>query len=99
MRKCLCLLTAFLCLLLPLSVHSIDFDIIRFDEDLEPATADASVFIEGPDTYQRVPDNIIGSADFENMRDLPPDSQSTPLGMRMVGLNWMIQHKSIQARA
>ena len=70
-----------------LSAQAVDFDIILVDEDLEPATVDELVFTEGPDTYQRVPDNIIGSSDFENMRDLPPDSQDYQLG-RKVG--WIV---------
>ena len=83
MRKHLCFSVVLLCLLLPLSAYSIDFDIILLDEDLEPATADELTFIEGADTYQRVPDNIIGENDFENMRDLPIDSQDYQLGRKV----------------
>ena len=46
-------------------------------------TADGEAYIQGNAEYQRVPDNIIGSPDFEKMRDLPPNSRDYLLGTKV----------------
>ena len=48
-------------------------------------TPDGPEYIQGTPEFQSVPDSIIGTADFEKMRDLPPNSQDYSLG-RKVGL-------------
>ena len=68
-------------LMLTLTMPALSENIIILDEDLEPAIA---VGFDVP-PYQRVLDNIIGSADFEKMRNLPPDSVDYQLGQK-VGL-------------
>ena len=54
-------------------------------EIFEFPTADGEAYIQGNAEFQRVPENIIGSPDFEKMRDLPPDSRDARLGNK-VGL-------------
>ena len=49
------------------------------------ATADGAAYIQAPPELRRAPQQIIGSADFEKMRDLSTSSQDYQLG-RKVGL-------------
>ena len=57
------------------------------DEGLPPIlefpTADGAGYIQGNAEIQRGPDRIIGTADFEKMRDLPRDSQDYQLGTKV----------------
>ena len=46
-------------------------------------TADGEAYIQGNAEYQRVPENVIGSPDFEKMRDLPPSSRDYLLGTKV----------------
>ena len=55
-------------------------------------TADGEGYIQGNAEYQRGPDRIIGTPDFEKMRDLPPNSQDYILG-RKVGL-FVVPHRT-----
>ena len=48
-------------------------------------TPEGDGYIQGTPEFQRVPDQIIGTADFEKMRDLATDSQDYKLGQK-VGL-------------
>ena len=50
---------------------------------LEFPTADGAGYIQGNDEYQRGPDRIIGTNDFEKMRDLPRESQDYQLGTKI----------------
>ena len=59
-------------------------------------TPDSTDYIQGNAEFQIVPEVIIGSPDFEKMRDLPRDSQDYQLG-RKVG--WIITpHRNIPGR-
>ena len=53
----------------------------------EVPTAEGAGYIQGNAEFQRGPDRIIGTNDFEKMRDLPPNSQDYILG-RKVG--WFV---------
>ncbi len=57
------------------------------DEGLPPIlefpTADGAGYIQGNAEFQRGPDRIIGTNDFEKMRDLPRDSQDYQLGTKI----------------
>jgi V8-like Glu-specific endopeptidase/DNA-binding beta-propeller fold protein YncE len=57
------------------------------DEGLPPIlefpTADGAGYIQGNAEYQRGPDRIIGTPDFEKMRDLPRESQDYQLGTKI----------------
>ena len=53
----------------------------------EAPTAEGAGYIQGNGEIQRGPDRIIGTNDFEKMRDLPPNSQDYILG-RKVG--WFV---------
>ena len=53
----------------------------------EVPTAEGAGYIQGNAEFQRGPDSIIGTNDFEKMRDLPPNSQDYILG-RKVG--WLV---------
>ena len=57
------------------------------DEGLPPIlefpTADGAGYIQGNAEIQRGPDRIIGTNDFEKMRDLPRDSQDYQLGTKV----------------
>ena len=56
--------------------------------DIEKIIAEGNFAFPTADTeFQRVPDRIIGTPDFEKMRDLPPDSRDYILG-RKVG--WFV---------
>ena len=46
-------------------------------------TAEGPEYIQDTPEFQRVPDVIIGTADFEKMRDLPTDSQDYQLGRKV----------------
>ncbi len=50
-------------------------------------TADGAGYIQGNAEIQRGPDRIIGTPDFEKMRDLPRDSQDYQLGTKV---GWII---------
>ena len=52
-------------------------------ENFEFPTADGADYIQGTPEFQRVPENIIDTNDFEKMRDLPPDSQDYILGTKV----------------
>ena len=52
-------------------------------ENFEFPTADGADYIQGTPEFQRVPKNILGTNDFEKMRDLPPDSQDYILGTKV----------------
>ena len=52
-------------------------------ENFEFPTAEGAAYIQGTPEFQRVPENIIGSNDFEKMRDLPPESQDYILGTKV----------------
>ena len=52
-------------------------------ENFEFPTAEGAAYIQGNAEYQRGPDRIIGSADFEKMRDLPRNSQDYQLGTKV----------------
>ena len=55
-------------------------------------TADGAAYIQGTPEFQRGPDRIIGTRDFEKMRDLPPESRDYQLGTKV---GWfVIQHRS-----
>ncbi|MYA71178.1 T9SS type A sorting domain-containing protein [Candidatus Poribacteria bacterium] len=53
--------------------------------DFEFPTADGAAYIQGNAEFQRVPNIIFGTNDFEKMRDFPPNSRDYILG-RKVGL-------------
>ncbi|MDE0015566.1 MAG: trypsin-like peptidase domain-containing protein [Candidatus Poribacteria bacterium] len=53
--------------------------------DFEFPTADGAAYIQGNAEFQRAPNIIFGTNDFEKMRDLPPNSRDYILG-RKVGL-------------
>ena len=44
---------------------------------------DDGAILEGPPEFQREPERIFGTADFEKMRDLPTDSQDYSLGTKV----------------
>ena len=46
-------------------------------------TAEGAGYIQGDAEIQRGPDRIIGTNDFEKMRDLPRDSQDYQLGTKV----------------
>ena len=46
-------------------------------------TPDGAAYIQDTPEFQKVLDNIIGTNDFEKMRDLPPDSQDYILGTKV----------------
>ena len=52
-------------------------------ENFEFPTADGAAYIQDTPEFQKVPESIIGTNDFEKMRDLPPDSQDYILGTRV----------------
>lgn len=52
-------------------------------EEFEFPTAEGTEYIQGTPEFRRVTDNIIGTIDFEKMRDLPRDSQDYILGTRV----------------
>ena len=54
-------------------------------ENFEFPTADGPAYIQGTPEFQRGPENIIGTNDFEKMRDLPSNSPDYQLG-RKVGM-------------
>ena len=49
-------------------------------EVFEFPTAEGEAYIQGNAEFQRVPENIIGTNDFEKMRDLPRSSRDSLLG-------------------
>ena len=55
------------------------------EADFELPAAEGPAYIQNTLEYQRVPEHIIGTNDFEKMRDLPTDSQDYQLG-RKVGV-------------
>ena len=55
------------------------------EADFELPAAEGPAYIQDTLEYQRVPEHIIGTNDFEKMRDLPTDSQDYQLG-RKVGV-------------
>ncbi len=69
------------------NVEPIDIEKIIAEGNLKFPTADGAAYIQGTPEYQRSPDRIIGTSDFEKMRDLPTDSQDYQLG-RKVG--WIL---------
>lgn len=77
-----------LLILLPLTVESIDLpeDFI-LEGDFEAATIEGPDYIQETPEFQRVLDNIIGSPDFESMRNLPKDSQDYILGEKV---GWIV---------
>ena len=54
-------------------------------ENFEFPTPEGAAYIQGTPELQKVLENIIGTDDFEKMRDLPRDSQDYQLGIK-VGL-------------
>ena len=52
-------------------------------ENFEFPTPDGAAYIQDTPEFQKVPDNIIDTNDFEKMRDLPPDSQDYILGTKV----------------
>ena len=52
-------------------------------ENFEFPTAEGAAYIQGTPEFQRVPESIIGSNDFEKMRDLPIESQDYILGTKV----------------
>ena len=65
----------------------IDIENIIAEGNFEFPTPDSTDYIQGNAEFQIVPEVIIGSPDFEKMRDLPTDSQDYQLG-RKVG--WIL---------
>ena len=63
----------------------IDIEDIIADGNFVFPTAEGPAYIQGDDEFERVPENIFGSNDFEKMRDLPTDSQDYQLS-RKVGM-------------
>ena len=57
-------------------------DFIR-DGNFEFPMPDGAAYIQGTPEFQKVLENIIGSNDFEKMRDLPIDSQDYILGTKV----------------
>ena len=49
--------------------------------------AEGPAYIQGTPEFQRVPKKIIGTRDFEKMRDLPPESQDYHLGTKV---GWIV---------
>ena len=52
-------------------------------ENFEFPTPDGAVYIQDTPEIQRVPERIIGTNDFEKMRDLPSESQDYILGTKV----------------
>ena len=52
-------------------------------ENFEFPTPDGAPYIQDTPEFQKVPDSIIDTNDFEKMRDLPPDSPDYILGTRV----------------
>jgi V8-like Glu-specific endopeptidase/uncharacterized protein YjbI with pentapeptide repeats len=57
-------------------------DLIK-DGRFEFPTPDGAAYIQGTPEFQKALENIIGSNDFEKMRDLPPESQDYILGTKV----------------
>ena len=55
--------------------------------DFDFPTAEGAAYIQAPPEFQRVPENIIGTNDFEKMRNLPHDSQDYQLGTKV---GWIV---------
>lgn len=87
LKKLTTAILAFL-IFLPLTVESIDLpeDFI-LEGDFEAATIEGPDYIQETPEFQRVLDNIIGSPDFESMRNLPKDSQDYILGEKV---GWIV---------
>ena len=60
-----------------------DDDGILVEDNFDFPTADGAGYIQGNAEYQKIPDKIIGTADFEKMRDLPRASQDYQLGTKV----------------
>ena len=59
-----------------------DDDFIPVGDFVFP-TADGAAYIQDTPEFQKAPENIIGTNDFEKMRDLPPESQDYQLGRKV----------------
>ena len=64
-------------------VNAPDDGIAILDGGFEFPTAEGPAYIQGTPEFQRSPENIFGSNDFEKMRDLPPNSQDYQLGTKV----------------
>ncbi len=64
-----------------------DDDDIPVEDNFDFPTADGAGYIQGNAEYQKIPDKIIGTADFEKMRDLPRASQDYQLGTQV---GWIV---------
>ena len=65
-------------------------------EAFDIPTADGEAYIQGNAEYQRGPERIIGTPDFEKMRDLPPNSRDYLLGTKV---GWLVTpHRFISGR-
>ena len=62
-----------------------DADISIPETDFEFPTPEGAAYIQDTPEFQRVPERIIGTPDFEKMRDLPRNSPDYILG-RKVGM-------------
>ena len=60
-----------------------DDDVAVLEGDFEFPTPDGPEYFQGTPEFQRAPENIIGTADFEKMRDLPTNSQDYSLGTKV----------------
>jgi len=60
-------------------------DVVIPEGSFEFRTPDGAAYIQDTPEYQKIPESIIGTNDFEKMRDLPPESQDYILGTK-VGL-------------
>ena len=66
---------------------------ILLEGNFDFPTADGAAYIQGNAEFQRGPDRVIGSPDFEKMRDLPQQSRDYQLG-RKVGLFFIPQRNN-----
>ena len=58
-------------------------------------TADGEAYIQDNAEFQRAPESIIGSPDFEKMRDLPPNSRDYLLGTKV---GWLVTPQRFDPR-
>ena len=56
---------------------------VVLEGDFEFPMPDGALDIQGDAEYQKVPDRIIGTADFEKLRDFPRESQDYQLGTKV----------------
>ena len=68
-------------------VNAADDEAAILEGIFEFPRAEGAAYIQGTPEFQRVPDKIIGTPDFEKMQGLPTDSQDYSLG-RKVG--WFV---------